>query len=114
MLLSLMKRALALEHEVHACNGAVEALETLRRDPNFDLILTDLRMPGMSGFELRQQCRRVDSRLAARIAFMTGGSRADEYRTDGEEAPPVLFKPFTTTELLQHVGGILERRRAPA
>jgi len=114
VLLSLMKRALELEHEVKACNGAIEALETLRQDRNFDLILTDLRMPGMSGFELGQQCRRVDAGLAARIAFMTGGSRSDERGGDGEGDHPVLLKPFTTTELLQHVRGILERRRVPA
>jgi signal transduction histidine kinase len=111
MVLSLVSRALQAEYDVEACASAAEALETLGRDRGFDLILTDLRMPAMSGLELYEQCRAIEPGLGARIAFMTGGSPTDEGILPGWDNP-VLIKPFTTRELLQQVHDILERQRA--
>ena len=63
---------------------------------DFDIVLSDLRMPGVSGPEMFERLREIRPQLLSRIAFVTGdtlGASMDEFlRTSGR---PVLEKPFT-------------------
>jgi CheY-like chemotaxis protein len=54
------------------------ALARLGDDADFDAILCDIVMPGMSGLELRDELRRRHPRLAERLVFMTGGATLPE------------------------------------
>jgi PAS domain S-box-containing protein len=81
-----------------------QGLQILRRSglKDFDLILSDLKMPGMSGIELHNQLQLERPELVSRIVFITG----DVVSTDVAEflkqnARPVLEKPFELTELDQ-------------
>jgi len=47
----------AAGYEVTTANGAEEALALLQNDRRFDVILTDIEMPGMSGFDFAQEVR---------------------------------------------------------
>jgi CheY-like chemotaxis protein len=64
-----------------ASNGA-EALTLFLRGP-FDLVMTDLMMPGMSGWELSAQLRAADPRLPILILTGFGANLEDEARRRG-------------------------------
>jgi PAS domain S-box-containing protein len=71
-----LRELLAPEHEVVAATNAREALTALAQT-EFDVILCDLMMPGMSGMELYDRLRRERPGLERRIVFMTGGAFTD-------------------------------------
>lgn len=84
------------------------ALEAIR-DAEFDVVLLDLRMPGMDGRTLFRTLERERPELAARVVFVTGdavtGGTRDFLQRAGR---PVLHKPFdlrTLAERLLEVAG---------
>jgi two-component system, NarL family, sensor histidine kinase EvgS len=69
----------------------------------FDILLTDLRMPVMDGFELVQQCMSLpEARRPGRIIAISG-----EYEANALRGAPVAFmsKPFNLDTLLDVLGG---------
>ena len=69
----------------------------------FDVLLTDLRMPVMDGFELLQHCGRLPaSHRPPRIIAISG-----EYEASVLHGQPVQFlqKPFDLSTLLDLIGG---------
>ncbi len=74
----------------------------------FDLVISDLGMPDMSGFDLLAEIRRRDP--AVPTVLLSGWGRADP--DDGREtvADAVLEKPFDQDELRAVVAGVLARR----
>lgn len=76
-----------LGYEVAEAGGAEEALALLAAGGRFDVVLTDVAMPGADGVELAAELRR--RRPGLPILFMTG--HADRTRLAGEA---VLDKPF--------------------
>ncbi|MFN3387886.1 MAG: PAS domain S-box protein [Allosphingosinicella sp.] len=82
-------------YQVRIAHDGAEALMALDRE-DFDLILSDLRMPGVSGPDLHARLAETRPHLLSRIGFVTGdtlGSSMDEFlRGCGR---PVLEKPFT-------------------
>jgi PAS domain S-box-containing protein len=81
-------------HVTVASDGAA-ALMALDRG-EYDIVLSDLRMPGVSGPEMYERLAEVRPHLLARIGFVTGdtlGSSMDAFLR--ESGRPVLEKPFT-------------------
>jgi DNA-binding NtrC family response regulator len=76
----------------------------------FDLLLTDLRMPGKSGLELLQEGRQADPQLT--VIIMTGYPSVDNaVECMKQGAVDYLVKPFSNAELLKNVTARLESRR---
>jgi signal transduction histidine kinase len=99
-----LARALSTElgrvHEVHVVSNATEALSALVAKP-FDVILCDVRMPGMSGDGLYEMVRRDRPGVAVRFVFMTGvGFGAEFERFLSESGRPILEKPFSVEDAL--------------
>jgi len=62
------------DHDVTVVTEAKEALALLAAGKQFDAILSDLMMPGMSGMALYEELTRRYPDAATRVAFVTGGS----------------------------------------
>jgi CheY-like chemotaxis protein len=77
--------------------GAQGALDRIVIGERFDLILSDVGMPGMSGCDLYDEIRRLDPEQASRTVFLTGGS--DEQKALAATGQPVLTKPFDIKDL---------------
>jgi PAS domain S-box-containing protein len=66
----------------------------------YQIVLCDLRMPGMSGHEFYRRLQASDSPAISRLVFMTGDVLSPEAsRFLQEAARPVLSKPFTLRDL---------------
>jgi two-component system, cell cycle sensor histidine kinase and response regulator CckA len=87
-----------------------EALAVMRgRQGRIDLLLTDVRMPGMSGPELVRRLRRQWPDL--RALLITGFASGEACReSPGQEPTPLLKKPFHLNELTSRIRELLEPR----
>jgi signal transduction histidine kinase/ActR/RegA family two-component response regulator len=96
--------------EVVSLGSGEAALALLAAEP-FDLLVTDVVMPGMNGVELARRSRRVAPKMP--ILFASGYA---DVQTFGEDLPEgaVLKKPFRTAELAARLRVILEAPAAGA
>ncbi|MBW3535308.1 MAG: response regulator, partial [Gemmatimonadetes bacterium] len=87
---------------VTAADG-VEALELERGgEESFDLLLTDVVMPGMNGLELADRIAQTLPGLP--VLFMSGYNESEALRARTREDPGIfLAKPFSPDELLERV-----------
>jgi DNA-binding response OmpR family regulator len=95
-------------YEVETTGNGLQALEIARRD-HPDLILLDIMLPGMDGFEV---CRVLRQEMTTPILMLT--ARDDEIdRVVGLEvgADDYLTKPFSMRELMARVKALLRRVR---
>jgi CheY-like chemotaxis protein len=104
----MVERALATDgHAVTATQDGAEALEKLRDAPNgFDLLITDVQMPGLDGIALAEAGLAASTKL--RIVLMSGF--ADEFgRAEHLKAKiaRVLTKPFTLEQIRSAVKAAL-------
>ena len=100
-----LSRALALEvgrvHDVVAVASGDRALEILS-EAHFDVVLCDLRMPGMSGEDLYERVRASNPEQARDFIFMSGmGFVPEVERFLAATGRPVLHKPFLPARALQ-------------
>jgi signal transduction histidine kinase/ActR/RegA family two-component response regulator len=99
-----------LGHKVRACGSGGEALEILAEDARFDMVLTDVMMPGITGPELVAVIGRDYAHIA--VLFVTGyvgeAGQSDDFA--GHE---VLRKPFTIAALGNAIGQAMSRQGKP-
>jgi PAS domain S-box-containing protein len=100
-----LARALATEvgrvHDVVVAHCAERALELLAQ-ARFDVVLCDLRMPGMSGEALYERVRERDPAQARDFVFMSGiGFVPEVERFLSATGRPVLHKPFPSGRVLE-------------
>ncbi|QJD84662.1 response regulator [Cohnella herbarum] len=95
---------------VHKAYSAHEALQTLDIVP-VDLVITDIRMPVMSGLELIREIRRRWKDI--KIILMSG--YADfEYAKEAlrQDVEDYLLKPVPNDELIRSIRGVLDKKAA--
>ncbi len=110
MVLRLMTRLLErLGMAVTTANGPIEAIGLFDGE-RFDLIVTDIRMPGMDGHQFLAEIRARDPEVPVIVA--TGHASLDgAIRALRDGASGMLLKPFTTDEFQSEIGAALERSR---
>jgi PAS domain S-box-containing protein len=78
------------------------ALELLLSEAQFDVVLCDVMMPGLSGIDLHERVARDRPELASKFVFMSGGTYTAHARDHLERvANPRLDKPFRVAQLLE-------------
>ncbi len=94
-------------HELLLCADALEALHHLTsvKDRKFDLLLTDIVMPGMDGIQLSQKAAEIAPHL--KVMFMTGFSAVVMNRKDMVKDAPLMSKPFHLKDLVAQVEALL-------
>lgn len=94
-------------HEVVACADGEEGLEALEfNDARFDLLLTDIVMPGIDGIELARRAAEIHPDL--KIMFITGFAAVSlNAGAEGPREAKVLSKPFHLSELVNEVNRVM-------
>lgn len=93
-------------HEVSASNNGLEALDLLIQGKTFDLLLTDIVMPGMDGIELAQKASDICPDM--KVMFITGFAAVAMAKQDNaNNNTKVLSKPFHLKDLVDQVETLL-------
>jgi signal transduction histidine kinase/CheY-like chemotaxis protein len=99
----------AAGHHAQGATDPHEALEAYGPGERFDLVISDVRMPGLSGFELARRVQQCNPQ--ARFLFIS--SQASLSGDPLLHRFELVAKPFEAETLLQAVGRALKRERRP-
>ncbi|MGZ5213363.1 MAG: GGDEF domain-containing response regulator [Actinomycetota bacterium] len=101
----------AAGYDVRVASDGVEAFELAQaRSP--DLVLADVMMPNMDGFELTRRLRQDPRTATVSIIMLTArGLSADKLEGFAIGADDYIVKPFDTPELLARIRGVLRRAK---
>ena len=97
------------EDEHYECDEAADglaALEKLQND-NFDLVILDVMMPGLDGFETLERIRKI-SEIPV-IMLTARNEEYDKLTGFGLGVDDYVSKPFSPKELMARVGAVLKR-----
>ena len=112
-ILNVAALALAQQHcECTKASSAVQALTVLRNAPtSFDLMITDVRMPGMNGFEITRRALELNPDLSViTMSALTELHNPVEAIRAG--SADYLQKPFHVPDLVASVERLLSKRHA--
>ena len=96
-------------YEVDEAENGLRAVELVRAQPDYDLIILDIMMPGMDGVSA---CAEIRQHSVAPILFLTAKAQptdmSDAYGSGGDD---YLIKPFSNHELFLRVDSLIRRYR---
>ena len=81
-------------YNVITAQTGAEGLDRIRREPLLSLVITDIRMPGIDGWELAR--RATEMRADIKVLYITG--YPGEQRPDDAPPGPLLRKPWRAGE----------------
>jgi DNA-binding response OmpR family regulator len=91
-------------YRVELVHDGRAALERLRSDESFDLVLLDIMMPHANGLEVLQEVRGLPHREGVPVIMLTAkGQEADRERAAEYGATDFLTKPFSPKKLLARI-----------
>ena len=95
-------------YEVVSVKNGAEAVTTAQSD-NFDLILMDVRMPQMTGYEACRILRTIDSTKDIPIIFLSAKGQESEVQAGLEAgADQYILKPFAPDMLTRKIQEVLQ------
>jgi diguanylate cyclase (GGDEF)-like protein len=101
----------AAGYEVRMASDGAQALE-LAQERTPDLVLADVMMPNMDGFELTRRLRQDPRTASVSVIMLTArGLSADKLEGFAIGADDYIVKPFDTPELLARIRGVLRRAK---
>ena len=111
--LAMVRMVLELEgHSVTTVENGADALSSMREGAP-DLLLLDVMMPGLSGFEVAEEMRSIEGCADLPLIFLSAKAERDDIWTGWKlGAESYLTKPFDTDELLEEVSRVLGARGA--
>lgn len=101
----------AAGYQIDAAHSGEEALK--KEISQFDLVLLDVMMPGMSGFDVARRIKQDKALHAIPIIFLTAlGDEHDKLHGFDLGADDYISKPFSVREVLARVKAVLARTNA--
>lgn len=94
-------------YEVLTAENGEEALSILRKNPEIDLLISDVVMPGMDGPRLGSEARKIKSDLP--VLFISGYAEEQLRRSISLEHVAFLPKPFSIQDLAVAVSKVLKK-----
>ncbi|GHV92447.1 hypothetical protein AGMMS50268_29500 [Spirochaetia bacterium] len=109
MELAVYNNILGGKYKLMQAESALQALELLNTAP-VDLILLDLEMPGMSGFEFLRQIQKIPKLMDIPVIVVSSHS-AEEFAAHSliQGAEEMISKPVSPAYLLQRIKDVLVR-----
>ena len=108
---TLVAVTLGDSHTILEATDGVDALDLARKE-DIDLVLLDVMMPRMDGFEACRQLKRDPKTMHTPVIMLTArGTREDLDRGTEAGADDYFVKPFSPIALLDKVGQVLEKGR---
>lgn len=98
------------EFEIHPVFGGAEALKMLR-ESEFDIILLDLMLPGVNGFEILRDLKSRNEALLARTILVTGASDLTLGAFDKSQVFRLLRKPLAWSGLMRAIRECIEAQQ---
>ena len=96
-------------HNVETASNGREAIESIRKT-SFDLVITDMRMPQMDGFEVLREIKRLDQNIG--VIMITAFGEVESYlEAMNLGAFEYINKPVRVNELKRVIAKVLEERR---
>ena len=96
-------------HEVSAASNGEEAVELAKKE-NPDLILLDVRMPRMTGYDACRAIKQQPALVDTPVVFLSAKGQEAEVETGMDAgAEEYLLKPFAPDELTMRVSEILAK-----
>ena len=93
-------------HQVVTTNNPLEVPPLLKGEP-FDLLITDLRMPGLNGMDLIRETKKIDPDIPVIVITAYGSSQsAEESITEG--AYDYITKPFRKDQIIITINRAME------
>ncbi|MEM8885108.1 MAG: response regulator transcription factor [Planctomycetota bacterium] len=99
-------------YHVEVADNGEDGYARARREP-YDLLILDLMLPGIQGFEVLQRLRAEDIHTPV-LVLTARGQEDDRVRGLDLGADDYVVKPFSVRELVSRVGAHLRRRTADA
>lgn len=91
-------------YAVELCHDGASALDLLRTEEPVDLILLDIMMPQMSGFDVLARLRELPHRAETPVIMLTAkGQETDRAQAASLGASDFLTKPFSPKKLLARI-----------
>ncbi len=108
--LQVLENHLSLDnYSVTQASSGPKALEILRKNPDYDLIILDIMMPKMSGYEVCQRLRQMYPSSQLPVVMLTAKNRVTDLMEGfSSGANDYLTKPFSKDELLTRIRTHLE------
>jgi len=110
-LMMLMQRLLSSKYHILTASNGLEALNVVR-DNDVDIIISDVMMPAMDGYELTQAIKHDEQFSHLPIILLTAKTQAeDEQEALRMGADDYITKPFRLKDLQLRIDNIVENRQ---
>ena len=91
-------------YEIHAFSNPIEALDSFEKDM-YNLIILDIKMPKMNGFEFYEKVRKIDNKV--KVCFLTAGEITSDKDNEIFSKNLCLRKPIENEALLMVIKNLV-------
>ena len=101
------------DYRVTTARDGLEAIQALK-DQHFSLVMTDLEMPRLNGFELTEFIRQRSSQPDVPVIMISGNEQATEqFYVQRIGADDFMKKPFSRYEVFSRIERLLDQEMVP-
>lgn len=103
----LMEMVLSKHYQISLAGNGAEGLEQAQKS-DFDLVISDINMPVMNGFELLENLRKLDQYKFTPILMLTTEASA-EMKEQGKQSGATgwIIKPFDPDKIMKVIERVL-------